>query len=90
MQLRFGSQAALLLNRGAATAEMSFSPRRDLQAPMDRFSVRDLWQHRDLGVYDIPVTVEVQSHEARVFRIRQLATSANGRSADAQTPAAAR
>jgi alpha-galactosidase len=78
-ELADGSHAVLLLNRGAATAEMSFSPRRDLQVPMDKFSVRDLWQHRDLGAYDMPVTVEVQSHEARVFRIRQLATSANGR-----------
>jgi alpha-galactosidase len=79
-ELADGSHAVLLLNRGAATAEMSFSPRRDLQVPMDRFSVRDLWQHRDLGPYDMPVTVEVQSHEARVFRIRRLSTSANGRS----------
>ena len=59
---------------------MTFSPRRDMQVPMDRYSVRDLWQHRDLGAYDIPFTAEVQSHEARVFRIRQLSTSANGRS----------
>ena len=81
-ELADGSHAVLLLNRSAATAEMSFSPRRDLQVPMDRFSVRDLWQHRDLGVYDIPVTVEVQSHEARVFLIKQLATSANGKPSD--------
>lgn len=79
-ELADGSHAVLLLNRGAVTAEMTFSPRRDLQAPMDRYSVRDLWQHRDLGSYDIPFTAEVQSHEARVFRIRQLSTSANGRS----------
>jgi len=78
-ELHDGSQAVLLLNRGAATADMTFSPRRDLQAPMDRYSVRDLWQHLDLGAYDIPFTAEVQSHEARVYRIRQLATSANGR-----------
>ena len=79
-ELADGSHAVLLLNRGAATAQMTFSPRGDLQVPMDRFSVRDLWQHRDLGPYDMPVTVEVQSHEARVFRIRQLSTSVNGRS----------
>ena len=85
-ELHDGSQAVLLLNRGAATADMTFSPRRDLQAPMDRYSVRDLWQHRDLGAYDIPFTAEVQSHEARVYRIRQLATSANGRAP--QPPAA--
>ena len=81
-ELADGSHAVLLLNRGATTAEMSFSPRRDMQVPMDRFSVRDLWKHRDLGTYDMPVTVEVQSHEARVFRIRQLTTSVNGRSGE--------
>jgi len=79
-ELADGSVAVLLLNRGAATADMTFGPRRDLQLPMDRYSVRDLWQHRDLGNYDIPFTAEVQSHEAKVYRIRQLATSANGRS----------
>jgi hypothetical protein len=45
---------------------------------MDRYSVRDLWQHRDLGAYDIPFTAEVQSHEAKVYPHPQLATSANG------------
>jgi len=79
-ELADGSHAVLLLNRGAATATMTFSPRADLQVPMDRYNVRDLWQHRDLGAYDIPFTTEVQSHEARVFRIRQLSTSVNGRS----------
>jgi alpha-galactosidase len=79
-ELADGSVAVLLLNRGAATADMTFSPRRDLQMQMDRYSVRDLWQERDLGAYDIPFTAEVQSHEAKVYRIRQLATSANGRS----------
>lgn len=86
-ELADGSVAVLLLNRGAATADMTFSPRRDLQMQMDRYSVRDLWQERDLGAYDIPFTAEVQSHEAKVYRIRQLATSANGRStADQAVP----
>lgn len=90
-QLADGSHAVLLLNRGAATATMTFSPRADLQVPMDRYSVRDLWAHRDLGSYDIPFTAEVQSHEARVFRIRQLSTSPNGRSvSDAAEPESAR
>jgi alpha-galactosidase len=30
-ELHDGSQAVLLLNRGAATADMTFSPRRDLR-----------------------------------------------------------
>ena len=85
-ELSDGSHAVLLLNRAAATAEITFSPRRDMQVPMDRYSVRDLWQHRDMGTYEIPFTAEVQSHEARVFRIRRLSTSPNGRSvSDAAT-----
>jgi alpha-galactosidase len=79
-ELADGSHAVLLLNRGAETAEITFSPRADMQVPMDSYSVRDLWQHRDMGTYEIPFTAEVQSHEARVFRIRQLSTSPNGRS----------
>lgn len=79
-ELADGSHAVLLLNRGAATADITFRPRGDMQVPMDRYSVRDLWKHRDLGTYDIPFTAEVQSHEARVFRIRRLSTSPNGRS----------
>jgi alpha-galactosidase len=79
-ELSDGSHAVLLLNRGAATAEITFSPRRDMQVPMDRYSVRDLWQHREMGTYEVPFTAEVQSHEARVFRIQQLSTSPNGRS----------
>jgi alpha-galactosidase len=78
-ELADSSQAVLLLNRGAATADMSFGPRRDLQVPMDRYTVRDLWQHKDLGTYDIVFTTEVQSHEARVFLIREVTTSANGK-----------
>jgi alpha-galactosidase len=79
-ELADGSHAVLLLNRGAATANITFSPRADMEVAMDRYSVRDLWQRRDLGTYDIAFTAEVQSHEARVFRIRQLSTSPTGRS----------
>ena len=79
-ELSDGSVAVLLLNRGAATADMSFFPRRDFAMPMDRYSVRDLWAHRDLGNHDVAFTTEVQSHEARVFLIRQLSTSVNGKS----------
>jgi alpha-galactosidase len=70
-ELADGAVAVLLLNRGAATANMSFSPRRDFAMPIDRYSVRDLWAHRDLGNHDAVFTTEVQSHEARVFLIRR-------------------
>jgi alpha-galactosidase len=79
-ELANGDWAVLLLNRGAATAEMSFSPRRDIPTPMDSYTVRDLWAHRTLGIYDIPFTAEVQSHEAKVYLVHSLSTSANGKS----------
>jgi alpha-galactosidase len=64
-----GSWVVALLNRGAATAEMNVNPRRDLSLPWDRYRVRDLWAHKDRGPYDIPYTVEVMSHEAKVLRL---------------------
>lgn len=64
-----GSWAVALLNRGGATAEITFSPRRDLALAWDDYTVRDLWQHRDLGSYDIPFTTEVTSHAVRLLRI---------------------
>jgi alpha-galactosidase len=67
-----GSVAVLLLNRGTATASMSFNPRADLALPVDRYSVRDLWAHKDLGLFDAPFPAEVQSHEARVFLVRPI------------------
>lgn len=63
-----GSIAVALLNRGAATADMTVSPRRDLAVPWLRYRARDLWKHKDLGPYDMPFTTEVMSHEARVLR----------------------
>ncbi|KAF2197755.1 glycoside hydrolase [Delitschia confertaspora ATCC 74209] len=64
-----GSMGIALLNRGSATADVTMSPRRDLTIPWDVYKMRDLWKGKDLGPYDIPFTVEVQPHEARVYRM---------------------
>jgi alpha-galactosidase len=64
-----GSVVVALLNRGAATADMTVSPRRDLGEPWVRYRVRDLWKHQDAGPYDIPYTTEVMSHEAKLLRL---------------------
>ncbi len=64
-----GSWVVALLNRSTATAEMNVNPRRDLSLPWNRYRVRDLWVHKDRGPYDIPYTVEVMSHEAKVLRL---------------------
>ncbi len=72
-----GSVAVALLNRSAATADITVNLSRDLALPWTNYSVRDLWQHRDLGVYDIPFTTEVMSHEARILRLTQAAERRN-------------
>ncbi|MEO5689071.1 MAG: glycoside hydrolase family 27 protein [Burkholderiaceae bacterium] len=64
-----GSWVVALLNRSSATAEMNVNPRRDLAQPWNKYRVRDLWSHQERGPYDIPYTVEVMSHEARVLRL---------------------
>lgn len=66
------SWAVALLNRGATTAEISMSPRRDLTITWDRYLVRDCWKHKDFGPYDIPYTVEVLGHEAKILRIFEM------------------
>ncbi|HEX8613851.1 MAG TPA: glycoside hydrolase family 27 protein [Telluria sp.] len=72
-ELADGSWAVALLNRGSATADMTFSPRRDLTLTWDAYTVRDLWKHKDLGSFTIPFTTEVTSHEARILRIHPAA-----------------
>ena len=67
-----GSWVVALLNRGAATAEMNVNPRRDLSQPWNTYRVRDLWAHKDHGPYDIPYSVEVMSHEAKILRLYPL------------------
>ncbi len=74
-ELSDGSWAVALLNRGSATADITISMRKDLHLPWNKYSVRDLWQHADLGTYDIPYTAEVISHETKVFRVREVKDS---------------
>ncbi len=71
-ELADGSMAVALLNRGSPTADMTFNVHKDFNLPWTRYQVRDLWRHKDLGIYDIPYTAEVISHEARVFRISEI------------------
>lgn len=68
------SIAIALLNRGSATADITMSPRRDLTVPFDVYRLRDLWKHKDLGPYDIPFTVEVRPHEAKMYRMYAVQT----------------
>ena len=67
-----GSWAVALLNRGSTTEDITFSVHKDLSLPWTKYQVRDLWKHKDLGVYDIPYTAEVISHEAKIFRVTEV------------------
>ena len=67
------SMAIALLNRGSTTADMTVNMREHLTVPWDVYRLRDLWKHKDLGPYDIPFTTEVRSHEAKVYRVWQVA-----------------
>ena len=71
-----GSYAIALLNRGTFTAEMNFSPRRDILMTWDHYRIRDLWKHKE-GLYDVPYTVEVMPHEAKILRVWEVQKNAS-------------
>jgi alpha-galactosidase len=61
-QLNDGSRAVVLLNRSSAGAEV-FANWEDLGYPEHlRASVRDLWQHDDLGKFSGKFSASVASH----------------------------
>ncbi|KAK5046822.1 hypothetical protein LTR84_007176 [Exophiala bonariae] len=74
-ELNDSSWGIALLNRGSETADITFSPRRDLIITWDRYFLRDLWKSEgnesDFTLYNIPFTTEVMPHEAKVYRISQ-------------------
>jgi len=74
-ELADGSWAVALLNRGSTTEDITFNVHKDLSLPWVKYEVRDLWKHKDLGVYDIPYTAEVISHEAKIFRVTEVKDS---------------
>jgi hypothetical protein len=38
----------------------------------DKFAVRDAGARRDLGVFTVAFTAEVEGHDARIFRLKPL------------------
>ena len=61
-QQKDGSRAVILLNRGSAEQEMSFSWQ-DIGYPDNlSASVRDLWLHKDLGKMTGKYSTKVVSH----------------------------
>jgi alpha-galactosidase len=69
-QLKDGSRAVILLNRGSAETEISTSWE-DLGYP-SRVSaaVRDLWQHKDLGRFTGKFSARVGSHAVVMVTVR--------------------
>jgi alpha-galactosidase len=60
--LKDGSRAVVLLNRGSAEQEISANWE-DIGYPAHlRASVRDLWQHKDLGNFSGKFSAKVASH----------------------------
>lgn len=73
-ELNDSSWGIALLNRGSATADITFSPRRDLIITWDRYFCEICGSPRnesDYTLYNIPFTTEVMPHEAKVYKIWQ-------------------
>jgi alpha-galactosidase len=69
-QLRDGSRAVILLNRGSVEAEISANWE-DLCYPSRvSASVRDLWQHKDLGKFTGKFSAPVTSHGVVMVTVR--------------------
>ena len=69
-QLRDGSRAVLLLNRGGSEAEITV-PWETIGYPGDiSASVRDLWAHKDLGKFTGKFGAKVESHGVVVVKIK--------------------
>ena len=69
-QLKDGSRAVILLNRGSAGAEVSANWE-DLGYPNGvSASVRDLWLHRDLGNFTAKFSGQVASHDVVMVTVK--------------------
>jgi alpha-galactosidase len=69
-QLKDGSRAVLLLNRGGSEAEITV-PWEAIGYPGDiSASVRDLWAHKELGKFTGKFAAKVESHGVVVVRIK--------------------
>jgi alpha-galactosidase len=69
-QLKDGSRAVLLLNRGGSSQEIT-AKWEDIGYPVGvSASVRDLWQHKDLGKFTGKFSASVVSHGVVVVRVK--------------------
>ncbi|HWK10986.1 MAG TPA: alpha-galactosidase [Vicinamibacterales bacterium] len=64
-----GAQAVILFNRGTDAASVSVSWHELGLSDDAQLHVRDLWQHKDLGVVSGTFTARVPSHEVVMLRV---------------------
>ncbi len=68
-QMKDGSRAVVLLNRGASDAEISVSWE-ELGYPAHlSATVRGLWAHKDLGKFTSSFSTKVPSHGVAMLRV---------------------
>ena len=63
-----GSYAVLLLNRGEEKRKIGFKWS-DIGFENGKAVVRDLWERKDVGVYESDYEVEVESHSSQLVRV---------------------
>ena len=64
-----GSWAIALLNRGSETLTIEVDWKKDLGLNWSNVTVRDLWEHKDKGIFNKSYKDEVISHEAVMLRV---------------------
>lgn len=66
-ELKRGIRAAGLFNRGENSAEVTFNL--DEANLSGKWAVRDLWQHKDLGIFESKLTINVPAHGAVLLKL---------------------
>jgi alpha-galactosidase len=69
-QLNDGGRAIVLFNRGLTTENISVAWTEIGYPAHLKATVRDLWQHKDLGKFTEGFSTEVPSHDAVMIRVR--------------------
>src|SRR5581483_4968867 len=69
-QLKDGSRAVLLLNRGSSPQEISATWEAIGYPAHLRAAVRDLWAHKDLGKFTEKFSASVESHGVVVVTVK--------------------
>jgi alpha-galactosidase len=69
-RLSGGSYSVVLLNKTESKREIEFSWRQIGLEHDEAFALRDLWEHKDLGVHSGSFSIEVASHGCAMLKLR--------------------